>query len=84
MTPTNGFLILALPFNADGVSSRDVIDIFNFRKYIAATICWYKFVNVVGDCFAINGAGLGIIAIRGRGYLNFHHHSSPRYRNVNR
>ncbi|KIM36662.1 hypothetical protein M413DRAFT_77942 [Hebeloma cylindrosporum] len=45
--------VLTLP---DGATSRDVIDVSCFRKYIAANaIAWYKFVNEVGDCFAVNG-----------------------------
>ncbi|KIM36661.1 hypothetical protein M413DRAFT_449006 [Hebeloma cylindrosporum] len=44
---------LTLP---DGVTSRDVIDVSCFRKYIAANaIAWYKFVNEVGFRRAING-----------------------------
>jgi len=63
MTPANGFLVLALPFNAVAEFNYSqwshIIDFSCFRKYIAAnTIGWYKFVNVVGDCFAINDAGL--------------------------
>ncbi|KIM36711.1 hypothetical protein M413DRAFT_449046, partial [Hebeloma cylindrosporum] len=44
---------LTLP---DGMTSRDVIDVSCFRKYIAANaVSWYKSVNEVGYRHATNG-----------------------------